>query len=77
VYGQGQGQSYTAPGTQHPQWNNMAGGQYVDSAIGIIGKYAGQDTKKKVEQGLEGVFKSESCLVSSSRIGVFLRNLAL
>ncbi|CAE6459472.1 unnamed protein product [Rhizoctonia solani] len=58
VYGQGQGQSYTAPGTQHPQWNNMAGGQYVDSAIGMIGKYAGQDTKKKVEQGLEGVFKT-------------------
>ncbi|KAF8741262.1 Xylosidase arabinosidase, partial [Rhizoctonia solani] len=57
VYGQGQGQGYAAPGPQHPQWNSMAGGQYVDTAIGIIGKYAGQDTKKKVEQGLEGAFK--------------------
>ncbi|CAE6426615.1 unnamed protein product [Rhizoctonia solani] len=57
VYGQGQGQGHTAPGPQYPQWNSMAGGQYVDTAIGIIGKYAGQDTKKKVEQGLEGAFK--------------------
>ncbi|CAE6464423.1 unnamed protein product [Rhizoctonia solani] len=58
VYGQGQGQGYVAPGPQHPQWNNMAGGQYVDTAIGMIGKYAGQDTKKKVEQGLDGVLKT-------------------
>ncbi|KAG8736132.1 hypothetical protein FRC10_009664 [Ceratobasidium sp. 414] len=43
------------PGGQHPGARpGMPGGQYVDSALGIVGKYAGEDTKKKLEAGVAG-----------------------
>ncbi|CUA71362.1 Protein transport protein SEC31 [Chaetomium globosum CBS 148,51] [Rhizoctonia solani] len=37
---------------QHPQWSAVPGGQYIDSALGTIGKFAGEDKKKKIEQGI-------------------------
>ncbi|KEP51850.1 putative GH99-GH71-like-2 protein [Rhizoctonia solani 123E] len=41
---------------QHPQWSTVPGGQYIDSALGTIGKLAGEDKKKKLEQGIGSAF---------------------
>ncbi|KAG9094943.1 hypothetical protein FRC06_010317 [Ceratobasidium sp. 370] len=43
------------PGGQHPGARPAVPGiQYVDSALGVVGKYAGEDTKKKLEAGVAG-----------------------
>ncbi|KAG8714813.1 hypothetical protein FRC11_007044 [Ceratobasidium sp. 423] len=41
---------------QHPQWNAVPGGQLINSALGTIGKFAGEDNKKKLEQGIGSAF---------------------
>ncbi|KAG9107683.1 hypothetical protein FRC07_008590 [Ceratobasidium sp. 392] len=48
---------YPPGGPQHPGARpGMPGAQYVDSALGVVGKYAGEDTKKKLEAGVSGAF---------------------
>ncbi|KAH7330645.1 hypothetical protein B0J17DRAFT_678959 [Rhizoctonia solani] len=37
---------------QHPQWETVPGGQYIGSALGTIGKFTGEENKKKIEQGI-------------------------
>ncbi|KAG8739963.1 hypothetical protein FRC12_016155 [Ceratobasidium sp. 428] len=47
------------PGGQHPGARpGMPGAQYVDSALGVVGKYAGEDTKKKLEAGVASAFST-------------------
>ncbi|KAG9078548.1 hypothetical protein FS749_009420 [Ceratobasidium sp. UAMH 11750] len=47
------------PGGQHPGARpGMPGIQYVDSALGVVGKYAGEDTKKKLEASVTGALNA-------------------
>lgn len=40
------------PAGQSGQIPMMPGGQYIDSALGTIGKYAGEERKKQLEKGV-------------------------
>ncbi|CAE6433516.1 unnamed protein product [Rhizoctonia solani] len=43
---------------QHPQWETVPGGQYIGSALGTIGKFTGEENKKKIEQGIGSAFNA-------------------
>ncbi|CAE7077432.1 unnamed protein product [Rhizoctonia solani] len=51
---------------QQPQWSTVPGGQYIDTALGTIGKFAGEDKKKKLEQGIGSALNDSTMIARLS-----------